>query len=86
MLRVKVLVSFNGLTKGTTGTVEGEDSIARARAYAAAGLMQIIEVTDDGTNPGGPGGPATGDPGREPSGTGEDGTPGGEPGEDPVSG
>lgn len=83
MLRVKVLRSFNGLAKGTTGTVDGTEPVARARAYAAAGLM---EVTDDGTDPGGSGGPATGDPGGQPEGAGEHGATGGEPGEDPLPG
>ena len=83
MIRIRVRVPFNGLRKGMTGTVEGEEPIARARAYAAMGLM---EVTDGGTDQGGPGGPAKGDPAGEHDGAGEHGAPGGQPGEDPVPG
>lgn len=83
MLRVRVLVSFNGLVKGDTATVTGKEAETLARAYAGIGLL---EVTGDGTDQSGPGADAPGDPGSEPDGAGEHGTPGGEPGEDPVSG
>ena len=83
MIRVKVLVSFNGLVKGTTGTVDGADSIARARSYASVGLMEVVS---DGTDPDRSGEPATGDPWRKSEGAGEHGAQGGEQGEDPLSG
>lgn len=81
-MRVRVLVSFNGMRKGDTGGVH-PDAQSLVKGYVGAGLMEVI---DDGETEAGPRGPAQGDPGGEPERTGEDGPAGGEPGEDPVSG
>lgn len=80
LVRVKTLVSFNGMTIGDTAVVEDCPLI---RGWERAGVM---EVTDVGEGENRPGGPAPLDPGREHERVAGDRAPGAEPGEDPVPG
>ena len=79
-MRVKAVVSFNGLVKGDEGDVELTE--------------RIMSLVDGGYLVGVGGGSTASRPGRfeksdqerEPVGAGADGSAGGEQGEDPLSG
>lgn len=74
-MRVRVLISFNGLVKGTVAEGTPTD---RLKAYVDLGYLGVV---DDGEDQAGPGGPATGDPGRVGTGAADSGASGGEPGQ-----
>lgn len=79
-VRVRVLVSFNGLIAGESAWVEDDEAI---RCWERAGW---VEVSGGGTGEDRSSGPAPGDPGRVDVRAPQGGADGAEPVEDPVSG
>lgn len=72
---LKVLTSFNGMHVGDTAEVELD---ARVRAWASAGLVEVVERGED---PSGPGRAESRDDEREQGGAAGGEPAGGEPGE-----
>lgn len=85
-VHVRVLIAFNGMRVGDEGkAVYGKQLLS----YARSGLIRIldtVEGADDGERETRPSGPEPSDQTGEPTGVGDSGPTGDEPGEDSDAG